>query len=94
MDIQTKNKVMETTNEKIKLVVLEENTLGYILPELPNYVSILHTSTLRGSYYNGMGSSIYLGNKPIRLASEKDFDNFRVCFDGYKKRPQEYEFEM
>ena len=28
----------------------------------------------------------------VRLASKKDFDTFRVAFDGYDN-PQEYEFD-
>jgi hypothetical protein len=79
-------------NTKIKLVVLEENTLGYIDPILPDYVGILHTSVLRGSTYNSLSGSIYLGSKKVRLASEKDFDDYRVSFEGYKKHSDEYEY--
>ena len=69
---------------KIKLVVLEEHTLGYIHPEMPNSVGILHTSILKGSSYNYWTGSVILGNKPVRLATEDDFTAFRCVFDGYK----------
>ncbi|MEO2050277.1 MAG: hypothetical protein ABGX00_00820 [Allomuricauda sp.] len=78
--------------EKIKLVVIDEHTLGYIFPELPNSAGILRASILRGSNFNDMGGSISLHGATVRLASEKDFDDYRVVFDGYKNSP-EYEYE-
>lgn len=75
--------------ERTKLVVFNEHTLGYILPQLPERVQILHTSILRGSYYTDR-SVIYLSDGTVRLASEKDFDDYRCSFVGYKK--EEYEF--
>ena len=69
--------------DKIKLVVLEGHTLGYIHPEMPNYVGILHTSVLKGSTYNYWAGSVILGNKPVRLASEQDFKDFRCVFGSF-----------
>ncbi len=68
--------------EKTKLVVFNEHTLGYILPELPDRVQILHTSILRGSYLSD-SSIIYVCDGNVRLASEKDFNDYRVCFNGF-----------
>ena len=79
--------------EKTKLVVINEHTLGYIMPETPNYAGILHTSVLRGSYYNGMGGPIYIKNENVRLDTKKDFDDYRVVFSGYEKHPELYEFQ-
>ena len=77
---------------KIKLVVYNEHTLGYIQPETPNIVSILHTSILRGSALNN-SSIIYTDTaKSLRLATEKDFNDYRVCFDGYKN-DNDYEYQ-
>ena len=75
---------------KTKLVVFNEHTLGYIIPEQPYRVHILHTSILRGSYYTDR-SVIYVNDGTIRLASKQDFDNFRVCFNGFNN-PELYEF--
>lgn len=78
--------------EKIKLVVVDEHTLGYIYPN-DNKVAILHTSILKGSPYSDR-STIYISNhKNIRLASEKDFDDFRCMFDGYKQNSEDYEYQ-
>lgn len=77
--------------QKIKLVVVDENTLGYIFPEQPNSIHVLRPSRLRGSHYPDFQSITHHG-KSIRLASEKDFEDYRVVFDGYKNSP-EYEYD-
>jgi hypothetical protein len=78
--------------ERIKLVVFNEHTLGYILPEQPERVCILHTSILKGSYLSN-SSTIYVSDGTVRLASEKDFNSFRVLFSGYKNLPEIYEYD-
>lgn len=79
--------------KKIKLVVVDEHTLGYIFPEQPNTYHILKESILKGSPYNyNNGTSRLIYNQKIRLASENDFNEFNVIFDGYKNNPNEYEF--
>lgn len=79
--------------KKIKLVVLNEHTLGYILPELPNSVQILRQSTLRGAPFRLHETSEQIGSSDkVRLASEADFKVYRVCFDGYKRDCDVYEF--
>lgn len=79
--------------ERIKLVVAKGHTLGYILPQLPNYLQILHGSILRGAptrYPHG-GGSIMLP-KDHRLATAQDFKDFRVSHVGFTDNPKEYEF--
>lgn len=80
--------------QKIKLVVAcqygdKENILGYILPELPNSLQILHASILRGAVADRLCGSVCLPEK-WRLASADDFQEFRVSFDGYKNDRYEY----
>lgn len=79
--------------EKIKLVVYNEYALGYIMPQQPKTVYTLSDSVLRGAPFRVMTEPYYIGSKDtVRLASRKDFDTFRVLFDGYDN-PQEYEFD-
>lgn len=84
---------MDDNNAKIKLVVYKEHTLGYILPELPNSVQILHSSPLKGATgTTNLQGNYHINNlNEIRLASEKDFDDFRVDFKGYDDK-QVYEY--
>ena len=83
--------------EKTKLVVVNENTLGYILTEFPKQVSVLHTSILKGAYCGSIGNPIPIGEKwcnhHVRLATERDFEEYRVSMDGYKRHPEEYEWQ-
>lgn len=78
---------------RTKLVVLNEHTLGYITPGLPDVVHHLHASVLRGATNTGIGASttIVLGDS-VRLAGPKDFDEYRVVFEGYGN-PDEYEYD-
>jgi len=77
---------------KTKLVVYNEHTLGYISPELPNYVSVLHASVLRGASSGLWPSPILISSKDtVRLAKKEDFDTYRVVFDGFAN-DREYEF--
>lgn len=74
----------------IKLVVLDNHTLGYILPELPNYVQVLHASILKGAPFELFPSSKLIHKlSNVRLASEVDFNNFNHSFEGYGK-PSKY----
>lgn len=78
---------------KIKLVVYNGYALGYISPERPWHFSTLATSILRGAPFSMMCQPFMI--KPdddVRLASRKDFDDFRVLFDGFDN-PQVYEFD-
>lgn len=74
---------------RIKLVVGDNHTLGYITHEQPNTLFTLRASVLKGSFGEGAKSTDLFDN--IRLASEADFDEFNVCMTGYKNS-NEYEF--
>ncbi|WP_176221490.1 hypothetical protein [Massilibacteroides vaginae] len=78
---------MKNAEERIKLVVYKEHTLGYIDPKLPNNVNILHTSPLKGSPRITSDDSFCINNEnEVRLAGKKDFDDFRVSFNGYDNK--------
>ena len=61
-------------------VVLNEHTLGYLIPEIPNTIGILHTSMLRGSPYNNLDG--WTNFNPdvdvIRASTTEDFEQYRV----------------
>ena len=77
---------------KTKLVVLNEHTLGYIIPSLPKYVQVLHSSILKGSPYGNWPGSILIGSgDKIRLASSVDFNEYRVSETGFMN-PKEYDY--
>ena len=80
--------------ERIKLVVADEHTLGYIIPN-SNNVSILQASVLRGASSACPLSSMTPKPKSlfetIRLATAKDFDDYRVSMAGFDNK-KEYEF--
>ncbi len=79
---------------KIKLLVVNENVLGYVFPEQPEKLHILQASILKGANYHDLGGGIYLNAsniKSLRLASKKDFDEFRVYFGAYNNS-EIYEF--
>ncbi len=66
--------------DKIKLVVIDGDTLAYVPPNSKE-AYILHASILRGASQSS--NPIYLTDKKLRLAAEKDFDDFRVSFEGF-----------
>lgn len=80
-----------TGMDKIKLVVINENTLGYILPERPTWAGVLRASVIKGSVDRDCDITPITG-KAVRLASERDFDEYRICFDGYNN--DRYEFDQ
>lgn len=80
-------------DNKTALVVIDENILGYIAPYHPRtpdwYASagILHASIPKGATVGHWASSVLLSGREVRLATEKDFADFRVLFEGYKNDP-------
>lgn len=78
---------------KIKLVVLNEHTLGYIHPNGEPFMSVLHGSVLKGSPYGWMNGSICIPTgATVRLATTQDFDEYRVSSKGFTDNPNEYEY--
>lgn len=71
---------------KIRLVVYEEHTLGYIEPERPNTLCVIWGSGLRNSPYSFGQVTTISPVYALRTASEKDFNDFNVSFKGYDNR--------
>jgi len=70
--------------ENTKLVVINENTLGYVFSETPNTAGRLASKLTSGNpHFNIENHNITKSDK-VRMASKKDFENFRVCFNGYE----------
>lgn len=60
-------------------VVVDEHTLGYTIPTLPNYVGILNSSVLRGAgSEQARGVHLWTDGKTVRPATREDFTTFRV----------------
>lgn len=69
----------------MKLIVLDENTLGLINDNQPDYFSCLASSVIMGSTYDSLHGPYYLPSDAsrIRPATISDFYRFRVLVDGY-----------
>lgn len=76
-----------SAKEKIKLVVVDEHTLGYVVEQMEDRAFVLHQSILKGAPWQLHPHDILLSGRKVRLASEKDFEDYRVCFEGYKDDP-------
>ena len=79
--------------DKIRLVVYNENALGYIMPQQPDKVCTLADRTTLGAPFRTMLEPYFIGkNDTVRLAGRKDFDTFRLSFEGYDNT-QMYEYD-
>lgn len=77
---------------RTKIVVVNEHTLGYIHPQLPNEAGILQASVLRGATHSWMEGPLPLSPlDTVRLATPADFDTFHVHFCKGYQNPAEYE---
>ncbi len=80
---------------KIKLVVINEHTLGCIFPETPNYYSTFRALRSKGAPFSLLPGPTFIGSlTTVRLANEQDFKEYRVQFSGYEKHTDEYEFDV
>ena len=79
--------------DKIKLVVYNEYALGYIMPEQPGKVcTLVDRITLAAPFTTNKRTTIIGKRDTVRLAGRKDFDTFRIVFDGYDN-PEIYEYD-
>ena len=78
--------------KRIKLVVIDNHTLACIFPDSKS-ADILHASVLRGAVCASQAiEPTYYEGRDVKLASEKDFDDFRVSFKGFEDE-KVYEFQ-
>jgi hypothetical protein len=71
---------VEQQAAKVRYVVLDENTLGYINSEQPDVLGVLAASILRGAVHSWLdGPVAILQTKNIRPATVADFNAFRVA---------------
>lgn len=71
--------------EHTRYVVMDEHTLGYLIPEMPGYIGVLAGSVLKGGADPMQGTALITpGHTRVRQAEMEDFTNFRVmpppCF--------------
>jgi len=67
----------------IRLVVINENMLGYILPAEPHHAGILASSIIRGAIWTWQDGPYPISERCIRPATPADFDTFRVNMQQY-----------
>ena len=77
---------------RTKLIVVDECMLCSAMPGSTT-ASVLHASVLKGSDSYAHMRTVHVHEGNHRLASEKDFDDFRVCFNGFNN-PSKYEFDI
>lgn len=78
--------------ECARYVVMDEHTLGYLIPETPSFMGVLAGSVLKGGHDPLNGPAVIVpGHTKLRQATELDFKAFRVslppCFrEGQPKQ--------
>lgn len=87
---------MASSAETIKMVVIDNHTLGYLIPN-SNYAGVLKASVLRGAPCSGDPLSamvpVLVNFADVRPASIQDFKDFGVSHEGYLKDSiYKYEF--
>jgi len=72
----------------VRVVVVNENALGYIYPDKPTHLSVLRASIIKSSRFRSEdGPQRFWDSDVIRPATKEDFDTFRVSFAGYERQP-------
>lgn len=69
---------------KTKFVVVNEHTLGYIDPRMPDVIQKLAISILLGATFGSEFDNIHKPWPEFRPATRKDFDVFRISAAGYQ----------
>lgn len=74
-------------DKRTALVVLDNSVLGYVFPEFPANINILHS---RQSHRRDGETTHTVYDNNVRLATPEDFEHFRVLFTktGYGNRSE------
>lgn len=79
-----------TQTEKVKFIVVDENTLCYTNPNT-SMVNILSASVVKGAANISGFMAMPMSKSRVRPACRQDFIDFRVDSTGYESDPN-YEF--
>lgn len=88
-----------TDMDRIKVIVVNENTLAELIPGKPGRIHVLSaraTKKVKSRFFNYNGQYYFdlWRSDTTRLATEQDFDEYRVLFEGQYNDPEKYEFEL
>lgn len=83
------NNIQKLDEYVIRLVVLNERMLGYIYPDRTSFVVALAVEPGDCvSLLNAINMRRYVSfDDKVRLATERDFHDFNVCFEGFRDAP-------
>ena len=76
--------------ERIKIVIQDNNAIGFIYPQTPTSFNVLHASILRGSSLPQFAFTTL--SKNWRLANVSDFADYLQCPHGFLD-PSQYEYD-
>ena len=83
------NNIPKLDEYVIRLVVLNERMLGYIYPDKTSFVVALAVESGDCvSLLDAINMRRYVSfYDKVRFATERDFDDFYVCFEGFRNGP-------
>lgn len=83
------NNIPKLDEYVIRLVVLNERMLEYIYPDKTSFVVVLAVESGDCvSLLDAINMRRYVSfDDKFRLATERDFDDFNVCFEGFRNNP-------
>jgi hypothetical protein len=88
---KSKFKLIVDMGQRIKLVVMDEHTLGYVHPKMQNYICIFRSLQSKGAPFRSCDIATIPLSKNWRLASSKDFEEYRCVFGSFGNK-EIYEF--
>ncbi len=89
-------KTQTNMEEFVFFVVSNENTFGYVTdttitkPSLISKMRVLAVNVLKGGDPQHLDKDIMVKSLSMRLATDEDFEDFKVSKAGYEDRPETY----